>query len=379
MGTYPPPDYFSGPLKHPFLHWLVDIVGASFFDFSQRELRDQLNSRQWKEHHFLHEFYRSTMLKLNWNNPDTIELKYWPLMLEQARLPSEAYCYPLPGNPTLTPRDTILGRADKLRNAVFDRHEIWMCALRDIMRIPAVLKDDTRAAQVELVWKVVSEDSDVEEQTISKVHKMLDITHSPCTTFLQVHSRVLALLEDGCFRFGKRKDPRILEHMGWYAVEDVELRMWKSEWFFNVPPLWNPESLVNHFILGGKQITQLELLRAVFDDAVDLRNSVAHRNILNQGTLCWYAQLAKLLLILFDERKLAIEIEALVEGFLSKKSRDEVLSRLSEYYDGRDVPADQLGEFKRRDAVLEIHGQMEAHQRSEEARRHSFDLYYLLG
>lgn len=66
---------------------------------------------------------------------------------------------------------------------------------------------------------------------------------------------------------------------------------------------------------------------------------------------------------------MAIEIEALVEGFLSKKSRDEVLSRLSEYYDGRDVPADQLGECKRRDAMLEIHGQMEAHQRSEEALR----------
>ena len=126
---------------------------------------------------------------------------------------------------------------------------------------------------------------------------------------------------------------------------------------------------MNHFILGGKQITQLELLRAVFDHAVDLRNSVAHRNILNQGTLCWYAQLAIQLLILFDERKLAIEIEALVEGFLSKKSRDEVLSRLSEYYDRRDVPADQLGECKRRDAVLEIHGQMEAYQRSEEALR----------
>ena len=181
MDTYSPPNYFSGPLKHPFLHWLVELVGASFFDFSQRELRDQLNSRQWKEQHFLHEFYRSTMLKLNWNSPDTIELKYWPLMLEQARLSSEAYCYPLPGNPTLTPRDTILGRADKLRNAVFDRNEIWICALRDIMRIPAVLKDDTRAAQVELVWKVVSEDSDVEEQTISKVHKMLDITQTLCT------------------------------------------------------------------------------------------------------------------------------------------------------------------------------------------------------
>lgn len=271
MDAYPPPDYFSGPLKHPFLHWLVDLVG--FFEFSQRELRDQLNSRQWKEQHFLHGVYRSTMLKLNWKNPDTIELKYWPLMLEQARLSSEAYCYPLPGNPTLTPRDTILGRADKLRNAVVDRHEIGMCALRDIMRIPAVLKDDTRAAQVEMVWKVVSEDSDVEEQTISKVHKMLDLTQTPCTTFLQVHSWVLALLEDGCFRFGKRKDPGIFEHMGWYAAEDIELRMWENEWFFNAPPLWNPESPVNHFILG-KQITQLELLRAVFDQAVDLRNGV---------------------------------------------------------------------------------------------------------
>ena len=75
MNAFPPPDCFSGPLKHSFLYWLVELVGASFFDFSQRELRDQLNSRQWKEQNFLHEFYRSTMLKLNWNNPDTIELK----------------------------------------------------------------------------------------------------------------------------------------------------------------------------------------------------------------------------------------------------------------------------------------------------------------
>ena len=338
---------------YQFLCWLVDIIGASFFDFSQRELRDELNSQEWKEKNLQHERYGRTMVMKDWNDPDGIELKYWPIMLYRARLYDEAYYYP----PTAWDRgswfsSTILGRADSLRNAVFDRHNIVDFVLTDVMQIPTILKDDKRAAQIEMVWKVVTQEPGVDDQTISEVHKMLDLDHKPCTTILQVHSRVLLLLERGCFNFGKAKNPKAVEH--WNIAEDFELRSWSWKWSFGVPPLWNPESPAECFNLGGHHVKPAELTRAALSCAVELRNDVAHRSHLDEEMLCWYAQLAILLLVLFDERILAMDIEILVEVFLSKRAREEVLCRLFKYYDGRGVPADQLGECKRRDVVLTL-------------------------
>ena len=197
-------DHFRNLIWYSFICWLVDIIGASFFDFSQRELKDKLNSQEWKEKNLEHEYYGKTMVMKDWNAPDRIELEYWPLMLYRAKLCDEACYYP----PTAWDRgswfiSTILGRADSLRNAVFDRHDIEDFVLMGIMQIPAILKDKKRAAHVETVWKVVIQEPGVDDQTISEVHKMLDLDQKPCTTVLQVHSRVLHLLERGYFNFVK--------------------------------------------------------------------------------------------------------------------------------------------------------------------------------
>ncbi|KAL2040380.1 hypothetical protein N7G274_006823 [Stereocaulon virgatum] len=346
-------EQYRNLLWYPFLYWLVDIIGASFFDFSQRELRDKLNSQEWKEKNLGHEYYGRVMVMKDWNDPDTIELKYWPLMLHRAKLRDEAYYYP----PTAWDRgswfsSTIVGTADKLRNAAVHRHDIEDSVFNNVMQIPLILKDAKRAAQVEMVYKVVKGEPGVDDQTISEVHKMLDLDRKPCTSILQVHSRILLLLERGCFNFNRAKNPEAIEH--WKIAEDFELRFWSWKWGFGMPQVWNPESPAERLNLGGHPVKPVGLARAALYLAVELRNDVVHRNRLNEEMLCWYAQLAILLLLLFEERILAMEIEILVEVFLSKKSREEVLCRLFKYYDGREVPIGQLGEYKRRDAIVTL-------------------------
>jgi len=343
--------YFEAPLGYPFMNWLVLILESAFFDYFQRNLKKELNSIEWKKEHLKDDEGNTDhyMVKLNWNEPDRIDMKWWVIMLRCVDLPNSAYNEPIlpDGRPSLTPRQIVLECARTLRNATYDRLEIETHVIQKAVSIPAVLKDQERAALVARVWKVVNaersvvidgaytvinEDPTVDEETRREVHAMLDPARALCTTLLQVHSRILALGEEGCFNRAERGDSNIVGHVNGSSAGDFELRQC-AQWPWSGAPLWNPDAHATDFELGGRLVSCIALRQAIFWQLCALRNDVAHRGEMNEESLRWYANLAMLLMILFHEFRIAMEIEVVAEGFLTQKTRLAVLTRLFEAYE----------------------------------------------
>ena len=359
LARYLPAHGFEGPRKYRFLGWLVDTIRASYTDFAQRELKEQLSSSAREEKHLRDNTYNDAMVVKDWNNPETIELKYWPAMLRKAKLPASAYSSQPPNDSSYPSRSMIFDYADILRNAYFDRQFIQIHVVENILLIPAMLKDKERNDQVNKVWRVIRDETSADEQLKGEVEVMLDITKKPCTTYFQAHSRLLALVEEGCFQFAKRRDSSVFNKSDWYEAEDVEVRSWKYVWWGKPPPLQNPNSSTGRFVLGGREITSRALFEAVIEQAVDLRNCVAHSKVLYQTDLCWFSNTAMLLLILFEEWELAIEVELLVETFNTKKPREEVLLRLYDYCDRMELAALQIRERRRRETIRRVRHDLE--------------------
>lgn len=80
--------------------------------------------------------------------------------------------------------------------------------------------------------------------------------------------------------------------------------------------------------------------------ATQSRNSVSHRNPVNERSVCYGAWNSVLCFILMDDRIQAIRVESLAEAFLTKTSQHDVLVRLY-HASWSDEPA-------RRHAIVEV-------------------------
>lgn len=80
--------------------------------------------------------------------------------------------------------------------------------------------------------------------------------------------------------------------------------------------------------------------------AIDLRNSVSHRDPPNERSVCYSAWNTVLCFILMGDRIRAIEVESLVEAFLTRTSRTDALMRLFD--------ASWNDELARRHAIVEV-------------------------
>ena len=104
-----------------------------------------------------------------------------------------------------------------------------------------------------------------------------------------------------------------------------------------------PEECVN---LDGQFFLHKHLRKAVMRSATALRNSVSHRELLDDWIIRYDAWNATLCFIMMDDRIRAIEVESLVEAYLRKISQTDALLRL--------YNASWNDEPERRHAVVEV-------------------------
>lgn len=226
---------------------------------------------------------------------------------------------------------TVLASAhEKLRQAAMHRQgTLTMDDLCAVMRIPEILQDHQRAAQVRQVFKVVRGDRTVDEHARSVTEKLiLSPNKAPCTTFLEVHTKIESMQEEACFRYWRRELSEGGPENDKTRPENGDLRDRNKDWYFApLQPCFDfEEKFLEHSDLDGRLFSNTTLRRQVLGIARNLRIAVAHRLIVDRKSLRHWALNGILLALLVDEREVAIMIEAVAEGFLTRNSLDLVLN-----------------------------------------------------
>jgi len=285
-----------------------------------------------------------------WHQDDGIEARYWFGKPEGTNpvLPMNVSGESVTREPTVTPLGIIIDQIkSSLRHGAMHRDRVVSVSLiNHMMKLPALLGYHQKAAQVELVWRVVCEDLTVDKEARDWVDRWALTAKRPCWTNLQVLTRIEALLEEALFKWAKREhmacvrsiDDDSPSHRGvrYSCPEDSDLRNWFHLLKFK-PPV----------DLDARIFLQHDLRTTVLARARDLRNIIAHkRNAVDDDDVRRFALTGILLCILIDEQEFGVEIEVLAEQHLTSETRLHVWSRLRHACDDDDDP--------RRQAILRV-------------------------
>ena len=228
-----------------------------------------------------------------------------------------------------------LEACEEVRHITVHRGDICFKILDRAMRLPAMLGDHERVNKFQRLAVVFrkggdldNEDQDFETNIVSALEK------EPMSPY-QALLRIETILEDAFFHHARLiGEPASGDH-----PQQYELKYWKQRWssmFLG----WEDEkendgdidSIVNDRALGldGKIRSQpLRMLRRrIMEDLQSLRNRLAHRDIRYDEYLCEAGGVAMLCCIFLGDRARALEVEILIERFLTHRTRKEVVQRL---------------------------------------------------
>ena len=273
----------------------------------------------------------------SWDQAHAVEIKFWLTVIKRVReaslLPEDALANPEGYSlPHLGPALFIISMAEYIRNRTFHREEyVSEYYGRLALKIPRMLNDHKRAEELETIYETLINDPTLDEPSSQSVRDILFAPHPESGTSLQVEAKMLSMLEEDWFCFAEREDPEFLTRKFWGMFEYGEIQIYASHWveppakYRSLAEATEPGECVD---LDGQFFMHPHLREQFLKDATGLRNSVSHRNISSERSVCFSAWSAILCFILMGDRIRAIEVESLVEAFLTKTSRTDALLRL---------------------------------------------------
>lgn len=337
--SYEYPEYFTScPPKvlYAFLRHTINECEASFHRLVQYHFGEDLKSEKWRQN-ILTDNGVGRLASRPWDQAHAVEVKDWIKLLECVRhanlLPENALADPETFSPkNLTPAFQMLRMAEYIRNATFHRDGfVILSQLKTALQIPRVLKDGKKSDELEAMHGVIVNDPELNAPSSDWVRNILFPPQLESGTCLDVHAKILSVLEEGSFYFAQREDCQFLAQRCWTDPELGEMQIYAYHWE-NTPGEYQdsaaatkPEECAD---LDRQFFLHPHLREAVMSIATSLRNSVAHRDLLNDRSVCYCAWNAILCFILMGDRILAIEIESLAEAFLTKTSQTDALLRL---------------------------------------------------
>lgn len=340
--SYEYEEYFLGcpsDVVYALQRHMINEFEASFHRLGHHYFGEDLKSEKWRRE-TLTDQGAGRLANLPWDKVHAVEVKDWIKFLDRViyarMLPEDALADPKtfsPPNPT--PAFVILGKARYIRNRTFHREElVTESELKTALKIPRVLKDYKRAEELEKIFEIIVKDPTLDAPSSEWVRHILFPPRPESGTCLEIHAKMLSILEEGSFYFAQREDRgtrAVLARRFWTAPEHGEMQIYALHWkntpseYHNLANAMKPEECAN---LDGQFYLHEHLRKAVMSDATNLRNSVSHRNPLNDRCVCYNLWNIILCFILMGDRVRAIEVESLVEAFLTKTSRTNALMRL---------------------------------------------------
>ncbi len=350
------PLFLSSPadIQYALQRYMINVFEAAFHQFGQNHFGEDLKSDDWRQK-ILTDRGVGELANLPWDEVHAVEVKHWIKFIDRVHdaglLPKDAFADPTTFSPPdPSPALVILGMARYMRNKTFHRDEpVIESHLRTAVKIPRVLKDQKRAEELEAIYGIVVNDPRLDAPSSQWVHNILFPPQPEFGTYLEVETKILSTLEDGCFSFAQREDPELLARRFWTEPEHGEMQIYARNWerppfrYHDLAIAIKPEECAN---LDGQFFLHEHLREAVMSLAKEKRNSVSHRHLLDEHDVCESALNTILCFILMGDRVRAIKVESLIEAFLTKTSQADVLVRLHGA-SWNDEPA-------RRDAIAEV-------------------------
>ena len=304
------PEYPDLPfaLQHACQVYLYDQLLGSFYDYFQRNFAEELKTPPYS--------YRE------WD-VERVEMKDW--VQRYREMPSDPYVGAY----------TVLDACEEVRHLTIHRQEICCKTINRVMRLPTMLGDLERIGKFQQLAAIFRNGggADNEDQ-----HFRLEIlsapTKKPSSSF-QALFKIETMLEDAFFHYARG----VGEPAGGDHPQQYELNYWKERWssmFLGSEDATENngdiDSIVNDKALGldGKFRSQpLRMLRRrIMEDLVSLRNRLAHRDMRYEEYLGEAGGVAMLCCIFLGDPARALELEILIECFLTHHTRKEVVQRL---------------------------------------------------
>ena len=350
------PLFLSSPpdVQYAFQRYMINVFEASFHRFAHHHFGEDLKSEDWRQR-ILTDGCVGRLFELPWDTVHAVEVKEWVVFFDRVNdaglLPRDALADPETFSPPdRTPGLYMLRMAKYIRNRTFHRDEpVIESQLKTAVKIPRVLKDQKRAEELEAIYGILVNDPRLDAPSSQWVRNILFPQQPELSTCLEVDAKILSVLEEGCFSFAEREDPELLARQFWADPEYGEMQRYAYNWkrplcrYVDLAKAMKPEECAN---LDGQFFLHQHLREAVMSLATDSRNSVSHRDTLDDGSVCYSALNTILCLILMDDRVRAIKVESFLEAFLTKTPQADVFVRL--------LDASCNDEPARRQAIVEV-------------------------
>lgn len=323
----PPPKLFeaSNPkLGHFFIRHLVDnLEDCSHGMASKYFFKGKLESYRWIAERFQHEPRLKHLMSKPWTeSPNRIELDHWALFFVNA-----VSFWDIPvvhNNPILkeTRLTTICEALRKLRGTAIHRYPLTLEDVHLAMKLPALFGDDEQAAELQRVYGLVDNFSQLDDYSKEKLEGFL--YDRPISKAYQVLDKVQSILEYSCFRHESSLGSEWLTHNGWEAPEQVELIKWEEHWdvVYRAKDTNGPHP--SH--------TKFELSAAIAG-VRKLRIAAAHRLGMTAGEFQVHIQAARDLVMIFEDTEQEKIIRNLASNFLGRDIDDTLSNDDEEFFE----------------------------------------------
>lgn len=326
------------PTRYHLLIWLLAHNEASCCDYVQKYIEEKGMKTRAQRQSFRVEKWSSPddLMSVQWEDVDRVEMRRYADLFEN-------YCVSLPQpGPRHDNLVGITGSMAKMRIDTVHREQIDLSHLAGFMRVPEMLHDWKRAQVVEQIFSAVLGERHVGNDERKEIDTLLFHPESqPCQRVAQSLKRIQTLCDETSYRYALSEDREFMAQSGWTCAENVELNIWDDVW--RIVHRWTYKAHGEYYRYeGGVCIHGHQNLRAeCLETLRQLRNNVAHKLKTNPSKLRKYTQCSILYAILLNDPERAIEIEIAAEECWEQHSRQQVLSRLRNYYQSMDIPYDQ--------------------------------------
>ena len=237
------------------------------------------------------------------------------------------------------PRKQVYWSTEEIRHAAEHRTNIAITNLKPGLSLPRLLGDRARENEINRVWDLVCDAADAKEENDESEDNLDKVLDEALTKFAEIDSvtklytQLQYKIEASIFQYTQCHHPDLLRERGWTQPEQGELPAWHEAYrpYYGTPAKQNLFSNDNG-----------DLLSTCLDESRRLRNQAAHRDQPSDEEHIIGAthRTIRCLMVLGDHRA-AIDVEILVEQFLTQSTRDQVLHRLRDAYrDGQQLSND---------------------------------------
>lgn len=316
-------------LENPFeeLHYFYNYVLSTLEDCcsnrAQQRFSKELEDTDWKNPLLIdHRFDNPRkMADKQWHEPGQIELEAWLYFFEKVCL-----------NANHEEQNKVFRYANRVRQAAIHRIPVDVDSLEYALRLPALMGDHKRAAELRAVYDVIIKGlSTAEPATMAEIEKLIHVNKYPIITQNDLLQHIQHRLEVSCHKYCKSIgfDNWNIADWGdvqsWVSPENIELQIYQ-EMFDKNETAQHTSSLERFPAQDGNRYG---FKRALYWMR-ELRNHVAHRNInvgasRTEGALEKCVERAQTLAVMVGDPEQAVEIRKISDEWIAKRDEAEKL------------------------------------------------------